>query len=336
MQSSTDSNADTDLEMVHRLRAQHFDAAIIFTCRGQSPLPAAMLCHLAGVPLRAGHCDENPYHLLTDWIVDPERLESVKHEVRRQLDLVAALGCSSYDERLSFSIPPDDKIWTHQYLKKIGIDLAQPWLLIHPSSAASSLRYPPKLWADVINRLSAKLDCPIMFSGGDDEVTLIEQIRNELNCASYSLAGKLALGRFVAVLACAPIFLCNNSDPAHLAAVVGTPVIDIYALAHCQHAPRSLPQRVLYHDSSEKIEPAYVVQKTIELLQQTYRDRFGNRRQWLSSSPTSDTLLQPLFPQRASKNHKNTQLEPLTPIVIHPNHPAVAAIKEWRKGGLHH
>ena len=79
-----------------RLRRRSFDAAVIFTVYSQSPLPAALLCHLAAIPLRAAFCHENPYQLLTDWVRDPEpALE--RHEVERQLALVTELGFSPAD-----------------------------------------------------------------------------------------------------------------------------------------------------------------------------------------------------------------------------------------------
>jgi ADP-heptose:LPS heptosyltransferase len=39
-------------QMIVQLKAEHFDAAIIFTSFRQSPLPAAYLCYLADIPLR--------------------------------------------------------------------------------------------------------------------------------------------------------------------------------------------------------------------------------------------------------------------------------------------
>ena len=81
-----------DLAMIERLRAGRFDAAVIFTVYSQNPLAAAFLCHLAEIPLRLGHCRENPYHLPTHWVIDPEPGTVVRHEVRRQLDLVASVG----------------------------------------------------------------------------------------------------------------------------------------------------------------------------------------------------------------------------------------------------
>src|SRR5947209_12646672 len=98
-----DSRPDSD--MIARLRGGGFDAAVIFTVYSQSPLPAALLCHLADIPLRLAHCRENPYQLLTDWLPEREPGALRRHEVRRQLDLVASLGCAVDDERLRLRIP---------------------------------------------------------------------------------------------------------------------------------------------------------------------------------------------------------------------------------------
>jgi ADP-heptose:LPS heptosyltransferase len=76
--------------LVERLSRLAFDAAIIFTTCTQSALPAAMLCRMAGIPLRLAHCRENPYRLLTDWAAERDVLgDGMRHEVQRQLDLVA-------------------------------------------------------------------------------------------------------------------------------------------------------------------------------------------------------------------------------------------------------
>ena len=61
-----------DRAFADALRDRRFDAAAIFTVYRQNPLPAAFLCYLADIPLRLAHCHENPYHLLTDWVPDPE------------------------------------------------------------------------------------------------------------------------------------------------------------------------------------------------------------------------------------------------------------------------
>ena len=91
--------------MAERLRGRHFDAAVIFTVYSQNPLPSAVLCYLADIPLRLAYSHENPYQLLTDWVPDPEPAEGIRHEAQRQLDLVAAVGCWTDDQGLSLRVP---------------------------------------------------------------------------------------------------------------------------------------------------------------------------------------------------------------------------------------
>lgn len=81
-----------DRALINRLAEGSFDAAAIFTVYSQNPLPAAYLCYLAGIPRRLAHCRENPYQLLTEWVPESEPQQRVRHEVRRQLDLVLRLA----------------------------------------------------------------------------------------------------------------------------------------------------------------------------------------------------------------------------------------------------
>src|SRR5262249_33508011 len=75
---ATAPRADSQAEygLAERLRRERFDAAVIFTVYSQNPLPSAVLCYLADIPLRLTHCRENPYQLVTDWVPDPEPTES--------------------------------------------------------------------------------------------------------------------------------------------------------------------------------------------------------------------------------------------------------------------
>jgi ADP-heptose:LPS heptosyltransferase len=65
---------------------------------------------------------------------------------------------------------------------------------------------------------------------------------------SYSLAGRLDLGELAALLSLAPLLISNNTGPVHMAAALGTPIVDLYALTNPQHTPWSAPHRVLSHD----------------------------------------------------------------------------------------
>ncbi|MGN6388453.1 MAG: glycosyltransferase family 9 protein [Burkholderiaceae bacterium] len=240
-------DAADDLAMVHCLRERGFDGVVIFTVYSQNPLPSALLCYLAGMPLALAHCRENPYRLLSDWVRETEPEQTIRHEVRRQLDLVAAIGCTTANERLSFAVPDADREWAHDWLRRHAGD--GPAIVLHPGASAASRRYPAEHWIEVARGLRAALpDCTLVFTGSAGESMLIDGIRDAAGVPSLSLAGGLDLGRLAAIVAESPLLVSNNTGPAHLAAAVGTPVVNLYALTNPQHAPWQVPSRVLYRD----------------------------------------------------------------------------------------
>jgi ADP-heptose:LPS heptosyltransferase len=240
------ADAGPDIGMIARLAARRFDAAAIFTVYSQSPLPAALLCFLAGIPRRLAHCHENPYQLLTDWIADPEPAGGIRHEVRRQLDLVGTVGCRVADERLALDVPSAVAARVAALCDDLGLSGAGPWVAVHPGGTAPSRRYPPEHFGEVVRGLS--------------------------------VAG------VAVVLARARVLVSNNTGPVHVAAAVGTPVVDLYAQTNPQHTPWSVAHRVLFHDVPckycyksvcpqghhdclRRVAPASVVAATLELLE---------------------------------------------------------------------
>ena len=237
-----------EFAMIERLRAGGFDAAAIFTVFSQNPMPAALLCYLADIPLRLAHCHENTYQLLTDWVPDPEPASGIRHEVQRQLDLVAAVGCRTADERLSLRVPDAARARVRLLLDARGIDREQPWIVVHPGASAPSRRYSAAGFAAVARWLVREAGWQIVFTGLPVERDLIASIQQEMAAPSQALIGDLDLGELAALIESAPLLLANNTGPAHIAAAVGTPVVDLYALTNPQHTPWGVPSRVLSHD----------------------------------------------------------------------------------------
>jgi lipopolysaccharide heptosyltransferase II len=288
MKHDTVQGADYQLAMVRQLREAAFDAAVIFTTCTQSALPAAMLCYLAEIPLRLAHCRENPYDLLTDWVpeTDLDARLGIRHEVQRQLDLVEAVGCRASHTRLSFRVPDSAKEEAGLMLAELGITPRQPWILMHPGASAASRRYPPRHWAALVRMVHQQLGLPVVLTGDDAEKTLIDEIRAQSGIAprdAVSLAGQLDLAQLAAVIQLASVAVSNNTGPAHIAAAVGTPIVDLYALTNPQHTPWQVESRVLYHDVPcrycykstcpqghhaclEQLEPAEVLAAIQELL----------------------------------------------------------------------
>lgn len=248
MKASAAHDPAADLAMIAHLRGQEFDAAVIFTVHSQSPLPAALMTSLAGIGRRLAHCRENPYDLLTDWVPDPETERPLRHEVRRQLDLLAAVGIHARDTHLSLHVPDGASRSVRARLARLGIAPGDPWIIVHPGATAPARRYPPDRFAAAIRDIDARTGWPVVLTGDASERDLVEQVRTEAGGVGHSLAGTLGIDELAAAIAIAPILLTNNTAPAHIAAAVGTPVVDLYALTNVQHTPWRVPCRVLSVD----------------------------------------------------------------------------------------
>lgn len=241
--------------LVERLRAGRFDAAIIFTVCTQTPMPAALICRMAGIPLSLAYVRERAYGLLSDELPDPDVIrEGMRHEVQRQLDLVAHVGFRHANERLRFRLRDEDRHGVRAALAEAGLAPGQPYVVVHPGASAASRRYPPASYGAVADLLLAGEsqglpdDVAVVFCAGPGEQPLVDAARAVMKGRSLQLTGKRSLGELAALIADAQVLVANNSGPVHLAAAVGTPVVDLYALTNPQHTPWQVPARVLYHD----------------------------------------------------------------------------------------
>ncbi len=261
-------NSTPEFEMIEQLRQRQFDAAVIFTVYSQNPLPSAFLCYMAGIPLRLAHCRENPYQLLTHWVKEVEPDQITRHEVQRQLDLVKSIGAdvspiwpaSAPDEVPDYSQVKDSERMRLQVstatlermkriLKEMGLGARdRPWVVIHPGATAASRRYPPESFAIAARQLAVDHGISVVFTGTAPEAPLVESIQQMMGVPSHSLVARLDLAELVALLKLVPLLISNNTGPVHIAAAVGTPVVDLYALTNLQHIPWGVPNRVLFHD----------------------------------------------------------------------------------------
>ncbi|KVE24505.1 glycosyl transferase [Burkholderia singularis] len=245
-----------DRGMIDKLQAGRFDAAVIFTVYSQSPLPAAMMCWLAGIPLRLAHCRENPYQLLSDRVPETEPHARVRHEVARQLALVRSVGANTSDWRMTFEPGDAARRALHARLRGALQRAGSPgrpdpararWLVVHPGASAASRRWPAERFGDAAARLASRFD-GIAVTGSVSERALVDAVCERVGPRALPLAGVLSLGELGALIETAELLLSNNSGPVHLAAALGTPVVDLYALTNPQHTPWRVPHRALNAD----------------------------------------------------------------------------------------
>jgi ADP-heptose:LPS heptosyltransferase len=166
--------------------------------------------------------------------------------VLRQLDLVTALGFPREEEdHLSVRVPPAAARRVEALLRELGIRPGVHWSVIAPGASAASRRWPPDRFGAVGRALASRHHWRLLVTGDASERQLTATVAEAIGPAATDLGGRLALPELAALLARAPLLIANNSGPAHLAAAVGTPVVDVYALTNPQHTPWGVPSRVL-------------------------------------------------------------------------------------------
>src|SRR5690606_6222382 len=81
-----------------------------------------------------------------------------------------------------------------------------------------------------------------------DDREFVLRAQKSMRSPFIDLSNALSLGELGGVIANASLLVSNNTGPAHLAAAVGTPVVDLYALTNPQHTPWKSVAKLLSHD----------------------------------------------------------------------------------------
>lgn len=209
--------ADEELALVRDLGELAVDEAVIFTSHHQSALPMALLLRLAGVPRIAAVSDDFPGALL-----DVRHRVGELHEVERDLSLVATFG---------YRLPPrDDGRLRVSLVESLAASPAGApgYVVVHPGASVSARAWAPVRYAQLADELLAS-GFRVVVTGGPDERELCARVAGPRRPGVINLGGETDLASLGRVLGDACAVVTNNTGPAHLAAAVGTPVVELYA-----------------------------------------------------------------------------------------------------------
>jgi lipopolysaccharide heptosyltransferase II len=240
-------------DICQELKQRKFDAAVIFTVFSQNPMPTAMLAAAADIPYRLAYCRENPYHLLTHWIPDEEPYQYIRHQVRRDLDLVKTIGAHTSDESIAISF----RLRRNEVMNKLsaaGVNLERPWIVLHPGASEPKREYPATLWIEAARKVILGLKHQIILTGVDKERSVAAAICEEVGREAYNLTGAFSLEELITLIQMAPLLISVNTATVHIASAVKTPVIVLYALTNPQHAPWKATGMILPFSVPEKMQ----------------------------------------------------------------------------------
>jgi ADP-heptose:LPS heptosyltransferase len=250
-------DSQREQQVIAQIKEHHFDGAIIFTSYHQSSLPAAYLCYLAEIPLRAASSIDGPGSLLTTRHKHPVQM---LHEVERGLDLVAALGMTTLDDDMVLNVPDSALLRVSNMLAARGVQQEKrPLIVVHPGCSMPARTYPRELYIKVVHLLIEQLGAFVIVTGAADEQELVASVLEGVPVAhQHALlgqAGTLSFPELCALIQIADLTITNNTGPMHIAAALKTSVVALFALTNPpeQWGPWHVPHRQLYHDVSCRI-----------------------------------------------------------------------------------
>jgi heptosyltransferase I len=204
------------------LRGRQFDLLLHL----QLSLRASMVAAL--VPARSKLGFDRPRARELQWLVTNARIAPRTREHVLDSFLGFATACGVHDQTLEWNLPlPDDAL---SYARHWIPDSAPPTLVISPCSSHVQRNWLPERYAAVARHANETHGMQVILAGGPSalEREMAAAIREHCP-AVIDQVGKDTLPQMLALLARARVLLAPDSGPAHMATMVGTPVIGLYA-----------------------------------------------------------------------------------------------------------
>ncbi len=185
----------------------------------------ALVTFLAGIPVRIGYNVDDTAPFLTQQIAFRH-----EHAVIQNLRLLTA-WCGDP--------APADVVYRHHITGEDRDKLAdvfhhqadQAYFCIHPGSGTAVKRWENAHWAVVADTLAEQLNATPVFTGGDHERPIVDEITAQMTTPAQVLVGETGVGGLAALFEQAQVVLGPDSGPLHLAAAVHTPTVALFGPA---------------------------------------------------------------------------------------------------------
>ncbi len=211
------------IQFARRLRRYDFDAALVLHPSNRSH----WMPWLAQIPTRIGYDRKNGW-LLTNRLPHRKQ-EGSRHEAVYTLELLAPLGIPvTANPRPVVPVSPRAVQRVNEVFSEASVQPADTLVAIHPSASCISKRWMPQRFAAVADRLITELKVRVCLIAGPEDALHAHQVMDAMRHPAINLAGRLSVGELAALLQRCRLLISNDSGPVHIAAAVGTPVVDIF------------------------------------------------------------------------------------------------------------
>jgi len=162
-----------------------------------------------------------------------------RHEVEYNLNIIKYFNGTIKDDHLEAWISTDDESRAKELLKRYDRNDADDLLFIAiaPGSRSQRRQWPTDSYIAIIRWVINYYKSIVVLIGSVDDKQIGKQIEDNIGDHLINLIGQTTLRQTVAIVKECGLFIGNDSGPMHLAAAVGTSIIEI-----CCHPKSGSPK----------------------------------------------------------------------------------------------
>ncbi len=204
------------------LSARRFDLLLHM----QASFRASLLSTLVPAPVKLGFDRARAREL--QWLFTNRRIAPRRrqHVLDSFLGFLDALGIPDHRPEWHIPLPPH----ALAYARRLIPD-ERPTLVVSPCSSHALRNWRPAHYALVCDHAARRWDMRVILCGGASAVerAMGDAILAHTAASPQDQIGRDTLPEMLALLGAATLLLTPDSGPAHMATMVGTPVIGLYA-----------------------------------------------------------------------------------------------------------
>jgi lipopolysaccharide heptosyltransferase II len=211
--------------VIFQLRRHKFDLAIDLFGNPRS----ALLTYLTGAETRVGGERKGRGRFYNVRVKDDG---TAKTAIEFHNQFIRAVGIEPTSGTTEIFLTEDERREAKIYLKWLdfettSIDMTRPIIGIHPGASWPAKKWLPERFADLVDRITAKLGAQVLLTAGPSDGDVVQAIMKG-STARVKVLTALPLRQLAAIISLCSAYISNDAGPMHIAAAVGTPTIGLF------------------------------------------------------------------------------------------------------------
>ncbi|MBI4707420.1 MAG: lipopolysaccharide heptosyltransferase II [Candidatus Omnitrophica bacterium] len=203
------------INFIRSLKEKKFDMAFLL----HRSFTRALICRLAGIPVRHGYFTKKRGFLLSKKIPLPKK-DSL-HRIDFYLNLIKGAGFKVGDRFLEFFLEDSDVKFVDDFLKKNSIGQDDFTVVLNPGGNWMLKRWPKEYWAELADRLIGGFGAKVIITGSPADMPLVAAIKKLMKNAPVITCGVFNIKHLGALCRKAKVFVTADTGPLHIANAVG-------------------------------------------------------------------------------------------------------------------